>query len=64
MWHAFNLVRAGDTVTATTFRKVARDAGAGVESERVKLTLTVEVEGVDFDPEGALCSVISSVQCV
>ena len=23
MWHAFNLVRAGDRVTATTFRKVS-----------------------------------------
>lgn len=52
MWHAFNLVREGDRVTATTFRKVARDSGVGAETERVKLKLTVAVEGVEFDPEG------------
>mmetsp|Transcript_8174 Transcript_8174/g.24294 ORF Transcript_8174/g.24294 Transcript_8174/m.24294 type:complete len:396 (-) Transcript_8174:410-1597(-) len=53
MWHVYNLVRAGDHVTATTFRKVQRDLGAGTESERVKLKLTIAVESVDFDPEGA-----------
>lgn len=52
MWHVYNLVRAGDHVTATTFRKVQRDLGAGTESERVKLKLTIAVESVDFDPEG------------
>ena len=39
-------------VTATTFRKVQRDLGAGSESEKVKLRLSVEVETVDFDPDG------------
>lgn len=52
MWHVYNLVRAGDRVTATTFRKVAKDSGTGAESERVKVKLTVAVEGVEFDPEG------------
>jgi hypothetical protein len=52
MWHAYNLVRVGDRVTATTFRKVAKDSGTGTDSEKVKLTLTVQVEGVEFDPEG------------
>ena len=53
LWHAFNLIREGDTVTATTFRKIQRDLGAGSESEKVKLRLSVEVETVDFDPDGA-----------
>lgn len=51
LWHIFNLVREGDQVTATTFRKV--QAGmSGTEVDRVKLKLTVTVEAVDFDPEG------------
>jgi protein pelota len=52
MWHAYNLVREGDKVTASTFRKVAKDSGTGADSEKIKLTLTVEVEGIEFDPEG------------
>lgn len=54
MWHAYNLIREGDRVTATTFRKVARDTGTGADSERVKLKLTILVEGVEFDPEGGV----------
>lgn len=53
MWHAYNLIRAGDRVTATTYRKVQRETGGGSESEKLKLTLTVQVEDVDFDPEGS-----------
>lgn len=53
MWHVFNLVREGDRVTGTTFRKVAKDSGTGAESERVKIRLTIQVEGVEFDPEGS-----------
>jgi hypothetical protein len=52
MWHAYNLIREGDSITATTFRKVTRDTGVGAESERVKIKLTIKVEAVEFDPEG------------
>lgn len=52
MWHAYNLIRVGDHITATTFRKVQRDSGVGAESEKVKLTLKIAVEDVDFDPQG------------
>lgn len=52
MWHVYNLIREGDRVTATTFRKINKDSGVGADSERVKIKLTVEVEGVDFDAEG------------
>lgn len=54
MWHAYNLIREGDDVTATTFRKVQKDSGgtsAGA-SERIKIKLTIKVEEVDFDAEG------------
>ncbi|KAF6264488.1 Dom34 protein [Scenedesmus sp. NREL 46B-D3] len=53
MWHVFNLVREGDRVTGTTFRKVAKESGTGAESERVKIRLAIQVEGVEFDPEGS-----------
>lgn len=52
LWHAFNLIREGDRVEATTFRKVQRDTGTGAESERVKLRLMIAVEGVEYDAEG------------
>ena len=29
MWHIFNLIAKGDHVTATSFRKVQRETGAG-----------------------------------
>ncbi|CAL5227732.1 g10747 [Coccomyxa viridis] len=53
MWHVYNLVRAGDKVTAVTFRKIAVHGAGGSESERVKIKLAISVEAVDFDPEGA-----------
>lgn len=54
MWHAFNLIREGDAVTATTFRKIQKDSGgtSAVASERIKIKLTIKVEEVDFDAEG------------
>ena len=66
MWHAFNLVRPGDLVTARTFRKVAAPGGKGAAagngcgggasgggpSERVQVTLTLRVQTVEFDPDG------------
>ena len=50
----YNLIREGDLVKATTFRKIQKDTGAGAESEKVKITLEIKVESVDFDPEGPL----------
>ncbi len=52
LWHAYNIIRQGDLVTATTFRKISRDSGAGTQSEKVKIKLTVQIETVDFDAEG------------
>lgn len=51
VWHAYHLVREGDSVTATTFRKVIRETGGAdgsKESEKVKIkvcpTLTAYTE--------------------
>lgn len=52
LWHAFNLIREGDFVTATTYRKVSKDTGNATQTEKIKLRLTVEIEAVDYDSEG------------
>ena len=55
VWQIFNLVRAGDHVTASTFRKVTREASGGLgaaESERVRVKLRVLVELVEYDGDG------------
>lgn len=62
LWHAFNLIRVGDHITATTFRKIQRDSGVGAESEKIKLTLSIAVEDVDFDPQGVLCCACYALQ--
>ena len=51
LWHLYNIVEAGDHVTATTQRTVVIDRGidAGEEKARKKtMTLTVQVERVEF----------------
>ena len=52
LWHTYNIIRQGDLVTATTFRKVSRDSGAGTQSEKIRIKLTVQVESVEYDAEG------------
>jgi stalled ribosome rescue protein Dom34 len=54
MWHVFNLLNAGDNITATTFRKVIKDSGTNVETERVKIKLTIEVSKIDYDGEASV----------
>lgn len=56
LWHVFNLVRTGDKVAATTYRKVQRDTGMGTDSERIKLRLMIQVEDIDYDAAG-VCGV-------
>lgn len=62
LWHAFNLVVVGDAVAASTFRKVQRETSTGsTTSDRVKLTLQIEVCTVDFDPEAGELRLSGSV---
>jgi len=51
MWHAYNLLSAGDLLTGTTIRKVVKEAVNAVSSQRKRLTLTIQVLNVDFDPK-------------
>ncbi|XP_078175553.1 protein PELOTA 1-like isoform X1 [Carex rostrata] len=58
MWHAYNLICPGDTVEATTVRKVVRDMGSGGrDAERVRMMLEIRVEAVDYYKEGSVLRV-------
>ena len=52
MWHAFNLIQEGDAVRASTVRKVTNESATGSRtSDKVRTTLTVQVENIDFDTQ-------------
>ncbi|KAL7680898.1 putative 50S ribosomal protein L30e [Plasmopara halstedii] len=54
MWHIYNLIHVSDLVKTTTIRKVVKEGVTGsTSSQRVRMTLQIEVEQVNFDP--ALC---------
>ena len=50
MWHAYNLIAVGDILRASTVRKIVQtsDTGSSTNSKK-RLTLTIEVLGVDYD---------------
>jgi len=55
MWHAFNLIQEGDLVRASTIRKVTTESTTGSRSsDRVRTTLTVQVEAIDFDTQACM----------
>jgi protein pelota len=52
LWHAFNLLQAGDLVRCTTLRKVVKESSTGsTSSNKKRLMLTIQLQKVDFDPE-------------
>ncbi|CAG0914732.1 unnamed protein product [Notodromas monacha] len=52
LWHAYNLIAIGDCVTASTIRKVQQESATGSStSSRVRTTLTIQVEAIDFDTQ-------------
>lgn len=60
LWYVYNLITPGDTVSATTVRKVLRESsskrgGRDTTAERVKLKLEIKVEEVaDYDNVGSV----------
>ncbi|KFD52090.1 hypothetical protein M513_07072 [Trichuris suis] len=56
MWHAYNLIQEKDNLRASAVRKVTNESATGsTSSYRVRTSLTVTVERVDFDSQtGAL----------
>jgi len=61
LWHAYHLVLPGDFVRASTFRKVQHETATGSSSERVRLSLTLEVSSVAFDALSAAMRVTGRV---
>ncbi|NP_001088486.1 protein pelota homolog [Xenopus laevis] len=52
MWHTYNLLHVGDSLQASTIRKVQTESSTGsVGSNRVRTTLTICVETIDFDSQ-------------
>ena len=52
MWHVYNLVAIHDTIRASTFRKVTTEGSTGSrQSQKIRLTLTLQVETIDFDTQ-------------
>ncbi|XP_071988337.1 protein pelota homolog isoform X1 [Engystomops pustulosus] len=52
MWHTYNLLQVGDSLRASTIRKVQTESATGsVGSNRIRTTLTICVENIDFDSQ-------------
>ncbi|KAK6348537.1 Translation factor pelota [Orbilia javanica] len=52
MWHAFNLIRVGDTLRASAVRRIVSESSTGsTSSSRVHMNLTISVDKVDFDSQ-------------
>lgn len=55
MWHAYNLISEGDQVKGSTIRKVQTETSTGSSNSfRVRTTLTICVEGIDFDTQACV----------
>lgn len=55
MWHAYNLIAEGDSVRASTIRKVQNESNTGSStSSRIRTMLTISVETIDFDTQACV----------
>ncbi|CAG8441080.1 3848_t:CDS:10 [Acaulospora morrowiae] len=62
MWHVYNLISPGDELKASTIRRIQNESTTGsVDSRRIKLTLSITVEKIDFDPQGGLLRIRGKV---
>lgn len=53
MWHAYNLIRPSDLLTASAIRRVTTELSTtgSTSSQRVHTNLTIRVKSLDFDPQ-------------
>ena len=51
MWHAYHLIAVEDMVTCHTFRKVIKQTDTVVNTQKIRIQLTIKVKSVDFDPK-------------
>ncbi|KAJ3288785.1 hypothetical protein HK104_007959 [Borealophlyctis nickersoniae] len=58
MWHAYNLIARGDRLRSTTVRRVVSETATGsTDKSSVRITLTIQVEEIDFDTQAAMLRV-------
>jgi protein pelota len=58
MFCVYNLLQQGDSLKSSTIRKVQKESSTGSStSEKLKITLTVTVEAVQFDPDSGMLRV-------
>ncbi|PWN39827.1 hypothetical protein IE81DRAFT_326125 [Ceraceosorus guamensis] len=59
MYHLYNLVEVGDNVRAAAVRRVQSESNTGsIESHRIRTTLTLRVEKLQFDASGSSAAVV------
>ena len=52
MWHTYNLISLSDEITTTTHRKIVKESATGsTSSSKVRITLKVLVEKIEFDDQ-------------
>ncbi|CAH3040495.1 unnamed protein product, partial [Porites lobata] len=55
MWHAYNLIAVGDRLKSTTIRRVQTESATGsVSSNKVRKSLAIAVEGIEFDTQACM----------
>ncbi|KAL0491322.1 cytoplasmic exosome component Dom34/Pelota [Acrasis kona] len=53
LWHLYHIITEKDQVKGVAVRKVQKESSTGsITNDRVKFTLTISVEKIDFDPQG------------
>ncbi|RWS10320.1 Protein pelota-like protein [Dinothrombium tinctorium] len=58
MWHSYNLIQVGDSLKASTIRKVTLESATGTTgSNRVRTTLTIAIEQIEYDSQACLLRV-------
>jgi protein pelota len=63
LWHVYNLLQKGDLVRCTTIRKVVNESSTGsTTSSKKRISLTIDVQKVDFDPDSLEVRISGRVQ--
>lgn len=58
LWYLYNIIQKGDQIRSPTFRKVVNETATGsTGARRVKVTLTISVEKIEYDSEANVVSV-------
>ena len=58
MWHVYNLLQEGDHIRASTMRKVITESATGsTGANKVRTTLTVQIESIDYDFDACMLRV-------